>query len=265
MSVSCHLIAITFLGILGFFNLQPPTVEAAIQGQDRIIEKPSSSKEPVKIRAVKAKKGEIKLGEKFVGPEDWFNGLTIDVENIADKAITHISILMLFPRPHDHEAAEEPPFGESLKYGLSPYAPITSIAVSNQVQPIQPGGSINLTLSEELYVIVKQFLKKNKYPASIKKIELSIEDIGFIDGTAWRAGQLWRRDPSNPEKWVPVEQPQVYLKSHAAKIWMSNLFHTGKLLPIPEPLSIRPQIQESVCGLLWFHTILTVEPEPDVW
>jgi hypothetical protein len=35
-------------------------------------------------------------------------------------------------------------------------------------------------------------------------LEMAVGMIVFEDGTAWDKGQMLRRDPDNPERWIPI-------------------------------------------------------------
>ena len=175
------------------------------QGEERLLRKESWPKEPVKIVGIKAGKNSLKLNEKFLGDDDWFKGLTVRVINTSGKNITYISIRLLFARPEDGETAKEPPYVYSITYGRDPSLPKSS-TVSNSSQAVLTGKSIDITLPDEWYDYLKQGLKELKYPASIKRMEISLEEVVFEDGTMWSAGQFWQRHPNDSDKWVPIGQ-----------------------------------------------------------
>ncbi|MDT4895696.1 MAG: hypothetical protein QOH25_773 [Acidobacteriota bacterium] len=193
--------------IVALLLVATSTIGLMHQRQERIIEKQSFSNEPVKITAVKTKKGAVKVGEKFNDESDWFKGLKVIVENVSDKPVTYIRVGLLFPRPNNNGTTQEYPYGESLDYGVDPFSPEGS-EISNQAKAIAPGKSIELVMPDEVYSGTKALLKELEFPESIKRIELTVETVGFEDGTAWSGGQLWRRDQNAPRGWSPVEKPQ---------------------------------------------------------
>jgi hypothetical protein len=71
---------------------------AFAQGQDRLIDKMSWPKEPIKILKLRTKGKAIELGKKFAEEDDWLKGLTVTVENVSDKAIARIEINLAFPQ-----------------------------------------------------------------------------------------------------------------------------------------------------------------------
>ena len=226
------------------------------QDKGRSIDRQAFSNEPVKISVVKAKKGEIKLGEKFSDDDDWFKGLKVVVENVSGKPVTYVRVGVIFHRPQSQEAAPGYPYGEALTYGVDPFSPEGS-DTSNQAKAIAAGKSIELALPDEIYVGTKEILKKLKFPESIKRIEVTVETVGFEDGTAWNAGQLWRRDPGAPHGWRPVENPQGGAINGAARFpptapdgskWAgASLSHGAAQLPVTQCGQVGP-IWSSQCG-----------------
>jgi len=177
----------------------------AQQEYDRIIEKQSFPNEPVKIIVVKTKRGVIKTDEKFNDSVDWLKGLKIIVENSSGKPVTYVRVGLSFPRPENHETSKENPYGESLEYGVNPFA-TEGLEVTNQMQAIAPGKNIELMMPDEVYAGTKALLHELKFPKNIKRVKVMVEAVGFEDGTAWNGGRLWRRDPKAPRGWSPIEK-----------------------------------------------------------
>lgn len=173
--------------------------------QDRIVEVPSFSNEPVKISKLRAKGREVRAGEKFKDSNDWFKGLTIKISNTSDKPVNYVSLLVTFPRPKEQKEAGRLPFGERLTYGFSP-VDLEGPAGSGPAPSIPPGESIELALSEEYFDEYTSVLKRLAFPDAIKRIEVTVQEVGFEDGLLWSAGQFWRRDPNNHDKYVPVSK-----------------------------------------------------------
>lgn len=179
----------------------------ASQDGERVVDKQAFANEPVKIRAIKTKKNgvikEIGAGKKFNDTDDWLRGLTVNVENISGKSINFVSVLIVYARDKADETSNGAPFGDFISYGVSPFKPSSAPA---QMQVIPAGGSVELTLSESAYDENNIALKNLKYKKSVRRIELTVDEVGFEDGTAWSKGQYWRPDPSNPGRWLPLEQ-----------------------------------------------------------
>jgi hypothetical protein len=198
MSIHSHpvpvitfIIIVTLLGVASIIGITQ-------QGQERLIEKRSTSplpNEPVKLVAVKTKRGKVETGKKFLDDDDaWFKGLAIQVENTSEKNIAYINISISFERPD--EAASEPPLVHSLIYGSR----LLPTGNSAQPKPLAKGETVELILSDATYGKLKPVLTKLKYPSSIKHIQVYVSEVIFDDNTSWSAGRTFRRDPDDPEK-----------------------------------------------------------------
>jgi hypothetical protein len=186
--------------------------------QDRIIEVPSFSNEPVKISELRAKGRGVRAGEKFRDSNDWFKGLTLKISNTSDKPVKYVSVLITFPRPKEQKESGRLPFGERLTYGFSPVDPKIP-AGSGPAPSIPPGESIELVLSEKYFDEYVTVLKRLAFPDAIKRIEVTLQEVGFEDGLLWSGGEFWRRDPNNHDKYVPVSKgegkPLFFIKRPA--------------------------------------------------
>ena len=157
---------------------------------DRLIETPSFPDAPVKITRVKAKKGEVRVGEKFKDTNDWFKGLAVRVKNTSDKPVNYVSVLVIFTRPRAQKEEGRLPFGEPLVYGRSPADSKGPPPIP--VPPIPPGEHIELNLPERYFDEYTALLKKLDFPESLSHMEISIQEVGFEDGLLWSGGVLWR-------------------------------------------------------------------------
>jgi len=66
--------------------------------------------------------------------------------------------------------------------------------------PVAPGESVEVTLSDPQFVGLNAFLLDTGFLAT-NKVEISINLIGFNDGTAW-SGQMVQRRPGGG--WMPL-------------------------------------------------------------
>jgi hypothetical protein len=156
--------------------------------KERIVEQVWRKPTPFKIKHIKTKKGEVLLGQKIIDEDDWFNGLSVVLENVSGKTITYIGAGFLFPGQNG-EGEKSPPLYKSLSYGHHPGAP--GEAVLN-IQPLalKPGERFTVTLSDVDYDEVTTNLKRLKYSQSIKALKFHLMEVYFSDGTGW-AGGTW--------------------------------------------------------------------------
>jgi hypothetical protein len=217
-----------FMGVVTFLILWLAFSGIAGQQQEeeRLIERRSDFSPPVKITLTKTKKKAVKFDEKFLDDDEWFRGLTVNVANASGKTVTYIDVGIIFPRPESQ--AQEHPAIWHLEYGSNPDMensdPINSPL---KVKPILPGDTIEITLRDVSFDNIKTFLKNIKYPTSIKKIELSVMEVGFSDETLWSAGRMFHRDPNGPHGWSPIKQPPRENSHGSARIRTANFLENS--------------------------------------
>lgn len=172
------------------------------QGKEREIKKLNWPKEPVKIGKLKTKEGVVGFGEKFRADDDWMKGLTFSVKNTSEKTITYLEIELNFPR--DKGAQEEPEAHDRIIYGQYPTLPGETTTPHPDHPPIRPGDTVDLVLKD--YEGIREFLDNTHYPVRIYRLEVSVGDVVFDDGTKWSGGGLFRRDPDNPGGWIRIKE-----------------------------------------------------------
>lgn len=172
------------------------------QDKEREIKKMNWPKEPVKIGKLKAKGAIIALGEKFHAEDDWLKGLTFSVKNTSEKTITYLEIELSFPR--DKSAQAEPDAHDRIMYGQYPALPGEIATPHPDQPPLRPGETVDVVLKD--YDGIRDFLNQTHYPVSIKRLEVSVGDVVFDDGTKWSGGGLFRRDPDNPGGWMRIKE-----------------------------------------------------------
>lgn len=170
----------------------------AQQDRERVLEKYIHRKEPVRIKSIRGRKGEINLNKKFVDDDEWLRELSFRLENISGKNITCVQLELEFPRGDNI-----PPLTFPVMYGNWPQADGSPPPDAPPV--IRPGEEVFINLSEANYAALQNALVDLKYSRSVKHAILDIRTVIFDDLTIWRAGRFMRRDPTDPNWWVPVE------------------------------------------------------------
>jgi hypothetical protein len=186
--------------ILLITNASVP-VSGLTQPQERTVTKFRNGKllMPLEIRRIKTKKRDAKMGEPISDDDDWFDGLTLSIENTSGKTITYLGGGFLFHRPKEGRVVK-PSRYEQFMYGLHPEAP-DIVRQTTLPLNLKPGEIFDITLPGSNYASIKQRLKELGYPDSIKEIKFNVEEIYYDDGTAWIVGSNYERDPENPEKY----------------------------------------------------------------
>ena len=184
---------------------KPQQIESdAFQDRERAIMKKTDFNPPVKIKAAKSKGRFVPLSKTFLDDDDWLKGFSVVVHNASDKVINHIRVEMLF-RPEGE--SKQLPAGWSLSYGHNPfhYKNQDAIPTANSVASVLPEREIELKLSDEEFENLKTFLNKAGFPENIHVVEIRVDTVGFIDGTAWLTGKMLKRDPDSPVGWTVIE------------------------------------------------------------
>lgn len=177
------------------------------QGEgERLLKKGVHRKPVTEIVSLKVKGVPAAFGRKITADDDWLKGLTVTVSNASSKPIVHLELEIELFGGNDAEAANgKPPFIFSLSYGdYRGTDPGGEPDTAPTPQPVEPGSTLDLTLTDEEYESLLRTLSAASYPLTFKHAELAVTDIIFADGSRWYKGMTLRRDPANPAKWLNV-------------------------------------------------------------
>jgi hypothetical protein len=178
------------------------------QEQGRIVTKKPWRVEPVKVISAKTKKkGDVELGNSFVEDDDWLDGFTITVLNGSDKIVTSLTISMIFPRQPGDDRNK---FAQDLSFGPSPSSHDYTRRDPKKI--IKPGETVELKVGPQIYQSIKAALQNLGYPESITRVELTVLEVGFEDGSVLVSGFLFIQDPDNPgdpTKKIPARKPKM--------------------------------------------------------
>lgn len=200
------------------------------QEGDTVIERGEDFRPPIAITLIKSHVGELRPGKSFNAAEEWFKGLTLYVRNDSEKPINYIGLSIRFPRPKGQSS--ELDFVEPLEYGESPIPYQDGRTPINTAEPILPGANVELRLTDEDYNEVKALLTESRYPRAIKKIRVTVQMLGFADGSLWMAGKRYVLDKEMPGKLVPLEK-----KRRGSKVSHSKCSPRASAISYP-PLSV---------------------------
>lgn len=188
-----------------------PTLTLAQQAKQRVVRLVLARDQPVEIVAVKVNGVPIKSEQKFDGNSDWLNGMTVTLENVSDRTVAYVAVLVGVPygRKNDRpvNAGIVSHYGaRSLRQG--------EIYPPNFVkpEPVLPGMTVNVILSERECEQLRSQLAQNNASTDITDLNIRLYEV-FFEGdseTKWMTGFMLRRDPNDPDLWVPIE-PDVSL------------------------------------------------------
>ena len=208
-------------------------VVAFAQQKDRVLKKIERKNEPLKILKLKVKGKQVIFNQKFiVDEEDWFRNLTVSVKNVSDKTIVYFDLRLNFPPTGTAQRTSS----DHLLYGHYPPPPGETGTPHPDQPPLQPGDIATVVLTD--YEGTRAFLNQTGQAQSIKEIQISIEDIIFVDGTMWNGGVLMKRDPNDPNSWIPIEGP-ISVKPRIPSS-NSTLFEKTSFRSVPSKITKAP-------------------------
>jgi hypothetical protein len=134
----------------------------------------------------------------FEGDDDWMRGLAITFKNTSNKNIVYVSVYLLFP---ETESAG-PIMGFPLQYGRFPRKP----SIGNYDSLLEPGVEMELVLTDDKHNDLQSFLKSRSFN-KVNSLKLHLDTVIFEDDIMWMGGDLMKRDPNNPNQWIPITKP----------------------------------------------------------
>ncbi|MDX6527746.1 MAG: hypothetical protein QOH41_36 [Blastocatellia bacterium] len=171
----------------------------AQQPTERVIRRlPVEENEPIAITDIKVNGRSVSLDKKFVADDDWLRSLVFSVKNKSDKLILYASIRLQFPRPAGSRDIPDIYDMSCGNWALQTRRPNSQ----EMLVGASPGETVEIRLSDQQFVGLREFLTATHYPPSIEKADLSISHVIFVDDTMWYAGSQVQRDPKDPTTWV---------------------------------------------------------------
>jgi hypothetical protein len=174
-------------------------LSVAQQPKQRVIRRlPVEENEPIAIIDIKVGGRSVSLDKKFTADDEWLRSLVFLVKNKSDKLLLFASIRLQFPRPADSKgrtAIDDMSYGN---WALQTRQPTTQETLFG----ISPDETVEIRLSAQQFVALRELLAATNYPLSVEKIDLSIGHVIFADDTMWYAGAKCLRDPKEPSTWI---------------------------------------------------------------
>jgi hypothetical protein len=144
------------------------------------------SNEPIEVVEVQVKGQRLRLGARAARLDeasDWLRGLVVRFKNVSDKPVSSVEFHLALADPET--SANVITF--TLKYGDTPVA-----GGPDMTEPLMPGETAELTLSESWYDQANQSLKQshNTLATMVDRADLELSYVYFNDHTTWHAGSL---------------------------------------------------------------------------
>ena len=174
---------------------------ASAQTQERTIKLVKWRNEPLEITKLEVKGKEISFNHSFKAEgDDWFRGLAVSVKNVPSQTIHFIDLGLTFESGGDGGI----PSRDHLLYGCQPPPSSEADAPKCDQPPLRPYETATLVLED--YERTRRFLDETGKPQAINGFEVSIGEVIFADGRMWSVGQILKRDPGDPNRWLPEKK-----------------------------------------------------------
>jgi len=181
------------------FNIWASGAQKTSGIKERVIEKLYLDDSPVVVADLKVSGKIVKFGDKFDEDKDWLRHLSIKVKNNFSKPITFVQLDLDFPETK----ATGNIMAFPIWFGRNPRARV----LFGEPKTLVPQETADIALSEDDYIKLTTFLEQRHPIESISKVSIRITEVVFEDGLIWLNGSWVRPDPSNPNKFIPADNP----------------------------------------------------------
>jgi hypothetical protein len=126
----------------------------------------------------------------FKEREGWFKHLQVRLRNVSGKPIYGVGAHLFF-RPSDTKTFYSLPLVGFTQLGRG---------------VLEPGADITLAVTEQAWSLTADILKQFGVNPDVAPVSFGIDVVRFSDGLQWSKGQMLRRNPDNPNRWIPVDK-----------------------------------------------------------
>lgn len=192
------------LSVCLFFVSSPRAAWGSVfwgQGRQKSITRHVEKNMPLRFDKVKAAgralelKGGDESQEDFDANDDWMKGLAVTFKNTSDKNIVYFRLDLMFPETE----GQEPMKAYHMIFGRRP----KDSSDRDNDKVLKPGEEVELALTDDDYSRMRAFLKKGSFD-TVSNVRLFLETVIFDDDLMWNGGDLWRRNPNDPNNWLPI-------------------------------------------------------------
>lgn len=123
----------------------------------------------------------------FEGENGWFRHITVRLRNVSGKTIYGMRALLYFRPPDTRNMF-------SLQLSYAPRA--------NPRGRLTPGDEVELVVDALRFDMTMELMRKQGVDADAATVILAVESASFGEDQQWNRGQILRRDPINPDRWI---------------------------------------------------------------
>lgn len=122
----------------------------------------------------------------FKEQDGWFRYLHVKLRNVSGKPIYGVRAHLFFKPPHTKTLFSLPLAGSTqLGQGI-----------------LEPGADITLMVTEQAWSLTSDILKHYDMNPDQVPVSFGVDVVRFSDDLQWSKGQMLRRDPASPNRWI---------------------------------------------------------------
>jgi hypothetical protein len=165
------------------------------QDRGKTIGKTFTRNSVVEFEEIKMSGRPVKFDERFDGNDDWLPTILFKAKNISNKPIVYLAINVNFPETRATLGAM---MSYAIEFGQKPDSKLPS---KGQPMVLLPNDTVEINLQDH-YPRIKAFIERRLTIRDIHQADLEIGFVIFDDRTGWSAGNFYRQDPANPDRYI---------------------------------------------------------------
>jgi hypothetical protein len=167
------------------------------QGRGKAIGKTFTRNSVVEFEEIKAAGKTVKFNERFDGNDDWIPTVRFKAKNISNKSIVYLAVNINFPETRATLGAM---MSYPIEFGQKPDSTFPS---HGEPMVLLPNDTVEINLQDH-YPRIKAFIERRLTLKDIHQADLEVNFVIFDDKTGWSAGNYYRQDPVNPDRYINI-------------------------------------------------------------
>lgn len=168
------------------------------QSRGKAIGKTFTRNPVVEFEEIRVSGKPVKFHEHFDGNDDWIPTIDFKAKNISDKPIVYLAVNINFPETRATLGAM---MSYPIEFGQRPDSTLPSRGGEPMV--LLPNDTVEINLQDH-YPRIKAFIERRLTLRDIRQADLEVSFVIFDDKTGWSAGNYYRQDSANPDRYINI-------------------------------------------------------------
>lgn len=151
----------------------------------------------VEFEEIKVSGKTVKFNERFDGSDDWIPTVGFKAKNISNKPIVYLAVNVNFPETRATLGAM---MSYPIEFGQKPDSTFSS---RGEPMVLLPNDAVEINLQDH-YPRIKAFIERRLTVKDIHQADLEVSFVIFDDKTGWSAGNYYRQDSANPDRYINI-------------------------------------------------------------